>query len=79
MRLHLFVSPHFDDAVLSCGATMHRLRRLGERVMVLTVCAGVPDNSQSLATHARNIVGQQVTPEYTTALRHTELHFPGRP
>lgn len=40
---HLYLSPHFDDAVLSCGGMIHRQTRSGERVIVATICAGVPD------------------------------------
>ena len=39
---HLFLSPHFDDAVLSCGATIHKLTANGEKVEVRTVMAGTP-------------------------------------
>lgn len=35
----LVVSPHFDDAALSCAAVLDR----GEPVDVLTVCAGAPE------------------------------------
>jgi len=36
------LSPHLDDAVLSCGGTLHRLRREGHPVEVITVFAGDP-------------------------------------
>ena len=39
---HLFLSPHFDDAVLSCGGTIHQLVAAGEKVDVRTVMAGIP-------------------------------------
>ena len=39
---HLLLSPHFDDAVLSCGGTIHHLVAAGEPVDVRTVMAGVP-------------------------------------
>ena len=39
---HLFLSPHFDDAVLSCGGTIHQLVAAGETVDVRTVMAGTP-------------------------------------
>ena len=42
MGLHLFLSPHLDDAVLSCGGLIHRLARTGERVIVVTAMAGEP-------------------------------------
>ena len=34
---HVFISPHFDDAVLSCGGTITKLARSGARVEVVTV------------------------------------------
>lgn len=37
---HLFISPHFDDAVLSCGGLIHRLVQQGELVRIFTVMAG---------------------------------------
>jgi LmbE family N-acetylglucosaminyl deacetylase len=39
---HLFLSPHFDDGVLSCGGTIHQLVAAGETVDVRTIMAGVP-------------------------------------
>ncbi|MBI1259170.1 MAG: hypothetical protein GC204_17000 [Chloroflexi bacterium] len=42
MGIHLFLSPHLDDAVLSCGGVMHRLAQSGERVVIITVMAGEP-------------------------------------
>ena len=42
MSIHLFLSPHLDDAVLSCGGVMHRLAQRGERVVIITVMAGEP-------------------------------------
>ena len=33
----VFLSPHLDDAVLSCGGTIHRLAAAGRRVAILTV------------------------------------------
>ncbi|HVO43270.1 MAG TPA: PIG-L family deacetylase [Aggregatilineales bacterium] len=40
--MHLFLSPHFDDAALACGAQISTLTRKGERVMIYTVMAGDP-------------------------------------
>jgi LmbE family N-acetylglucosaminyl deacetylase len=42
MGVHLFLSPHLDDAVLSCGGVIHRLRAQGERVIIVTAMAGDP-------------------------------------
>ena len=41
--LNLYLSPHYDDAVLSCGGLIHAQRCAGERVGVLTLCATLPD------------------------------------
>ena len=54
---HLFLSPHFDDAVLSCGGTIHQLVAAGEKVDVRTVMAGIPsrlpDSALVQELHAR--------------------------
>ncbi len=42
MATHLFLSPHLDDAILSCGGAIHALTSRGERVIVVTVMAGEP-------------------------------------
>ncbi|WP_366972639.1 PIG-L family deacetylase, partial [Thermoflexus sp.] len=36
------LSPHPDDAVLSCGGTLYRTARAGIPVRVITVFAGDP-------------------------------------
>ncbi len=41
--LHLYLSPHLDDAILSSGGLIHAQRQAGERVGVLTLCTGSPD------------------------------------
>ncbi len=38
----VYVSPHLDDAVFSCGGLIHAQRQGGEKVAVLTLCAGSP-------------------------------------
>jgi len=44
--LHIYLSPHLDDAILSCGGFIHRQRAAGEPVLVMTLCAGSPDYGQ---------------------------------
>lgn len=39
---HLFLSPHFDDVVGSCGGTIARLRDAGAAVRIHTVFGGDP-------------------------------------
>jgi LmbE family N-acetylglucosaminyl deacetylase len=45
MGVHLFLSPHLDDVVLSCGGTIHQLKHRGEQVVILTVMAGDPPDT----------------------------------
>ncbi len=40
MLQHLFLSPHFDDAIGSCGGTIGRLVSLGYHVRILTAFGG---------------------------------------
>lgn len=40
----LIVSPHLDDAALSCWWLLARAARHGDTVTVLDVCAGLPDD-----------------------------------
>ena len=44
LRSHVYLSPHLDDAVLSCGGTIHAQTQRGERVLVVTMFAGTPPN-----------------------------------
>ncbi len=36
----IYLSPHFDDAILSCGGLIWQQAQAGQRVEVWTVCAG---------------------------------------
>ncbi|MHA1217998.1 MAG: hypothetical protein ACTSO5_04845 [Candidatus Heimdallarchaeaceae archaeon] len=40
---HIFLSPHLDDAVASCGGTIAKLVYEREDVLVLTVYTRKPD------------------------------------
>jgi LmbE family N-acetylglucosaminyl deacetylase len=43
--MNLFLSPHCDDAVLSCGALMAHKRMAGERVLIVSLCTASPPQS----------------------------------
>jgi len=45
---HLFLSPHFDDAVGSCGGTIRRLLDRGHSVRILTIFGGDSPGPYSL-------------------------------
>lgn len=40
------LSPHLDDAALSCGGTLIQARQAGLRTLVVTVCTAVPPAAQ---------------------------------
>jgi LmbE family N-acetylglucosaminyl deacetylase len=42
--MHVFLSPHLDDAVLSCGGLIYELTQQGQIVLILTLLAGDPPN-----------------------------------
>jgi len=39
---HIYLSPHLDDAILSCGGLIAHQAAGGESVLVVTICAGDP-------------------------------------
>ncbi len=43
ISLHLYLSPHLDDAVYSCGGLIYAQAAAGQPVTVMTLCAGSPD------------------------------------
>jgi LmbE family N-acetylglucosaminyl deacetylase len=61
--MHLFVSPHLDDAVLSCGGLIHQLHQQGKIATILTVMAGdppdpLPETPLVRELHARWEIGE---------------------
>ncbi len=51
---NIFLSPHFDDAVFSCGGIMHKYRKRGKKNLVITLFGGLPESS-GLSPFAREI------------------------
>lgn len=49
---HIYVSPHFDDATLSCGGSIGLQSACGLKTLVVTVFAGVPPAGQQLSSFA---------------------------
>lgn len=52
MSIHLYLSPHLDDAALSCGGHMLATLAAGTRARVVNIFAGIPDYSH-LSAYAR--------------------------
>ena len=53
---HVFVSPHPDDAALSCGGLIAGLRDLGQAVTILTVFSGTGSSFSDTAPPAENLI-----------------------
>jgi LmbE family N-acetylglucosaminyl deacetylase len=64
---HIFLAPHLDDAVLSCGGTIAMLARKGESTAVITVFAASPLTDSTLSTFARQLhTGWQASADQRT-------------
>ncbi len=69
----IYISPHFDDAVLSCGGLIYEQSRQGLPVEIWTICAGDPPPGllSPLAQFCHFQWGTQ-TAEETVSLRQKE-------
>lgn len=54
---HVFVSPHPDDAALSCGGLIASLRELGQNVTIVSVFSGGPRQGDALSDYQRAALG----------------------
>ncbi|GAB4470740.1 MAG: PIG-L family deacetylase [Anaerolineae bacterium] len=52
---HIYLSPHLDDAVLSCGGLIYRQAAAGETVVVITVFAASPPPDHALSPFAARL------------------------
>ncbi|VPT50118.1 N-acetylglucosaminylphosphatidylinositol deacetylase superfamily [Streptococcus pneumoniae] len=43
---YIFLSPHLDDAIFSCGDYISKLTSEGEIVLVITIFSGYPLSQQ---------------------------------
>jgi LmbE family N-acetylglucosaminyl deacetylase len=68
---HLFLSPHLDDAIFSCGGLMYRQVSANEPVHVINLCAGTPDYNQ-LSPFAQQYHTTWGNPPDMVALRREE-------
>lgn len=69
---HLYIAPHLDDAVLSCGGRITLQREAGERVLVVTICAGTPAPDADLSPFARYLHGAWALGDDPVARRREE-------
>ncbi len=53
--VHYYISPHFDDAVLSCGGRIWLQTQAGADVVVITVFGRVPEAGIPLSPYAQEL------------------------
>jgi LmbE family N-acetylglucosaminyl deacetylase len=68
---HIYLSPHLDDAVLSCGGTIHRRTMAGDPVQVITIFSG-EYRGRDLSSFAREQHNQWGNWPQIMALRRAE-------
>ncbi len=51
---YLYLSPHLDDVVFSCGGQIFQHTSQGKSVMIITIMAGEPDPA-TLGSHAQRL------------------------
>jgi LmbE family N-acetylglucosaminyl deacetylase len=69
---HIYLSPHLDDAVLSCGAAIHYQAVADETVLVITFFSGEARQDTSLSPFARLQHDYWGNPPQPMALRRSE-------
>ncbi len=52
---HIYLSPHFDDAALSCGGMIAAQTARNQQVLVFTICSGVPPATQPFSAFAQYV------------------------
>jgi LmbE family N-acetylglucosaminyl deacetylase len=51
---HIYLSPHFDDAALSCGGSIARFVAAEQPVLVVTICSGSPPADSTYSAFAQH-------------------------
>lgn len=52
---HIYISPHLDDVVFSCGGRMWQQVRAGDDVAAVSIFAGVPDPGVPFSPYAEDL------------------------
>jgi LmbE family N-acetylglucosaminyl deacetylase len=69
---HVYIAPHLDDAVLSCGGRIALQTSAGQRVLVVTICAGRPAAGTELSPFAQYLHTAWALGDDPVALRREE-------
>lgn len=68
----VYLAPHLDDAVLSCGGAIHRQVARGDDVLVITLLAGDAPTDRPLSDFARDQPAHRSGAPQPAALRRAE-------
>jgi LmbE family N-acetylglucosaminyl deacetylase len=72
---HVYLSPHLDDAALSCGGAIAQAVAAGESVLVVTLCTALPPSDMEFNALAREFhAAWALPPEEVVAARLREEH-----
>ena len=71
MEICIFLSPHLDDVVLSCGGMIREMLQQGRRVQVWTIFAGDPPGEE-LTPFARSLHERWGIADMNMAVRRSE-------
>jgi LmbE family N-acetylglucosaminyl deacetylase len=69
---HVYIAPHLDDAVLSCGGRIALQTDAGQRVLVVTICAGSPVAGTDLSPFAQYLHSAWALGDEPVSLRREE-------
>jgi LmbE family N-acetylglucosaminyl deacetylase len=69
---HVYLSPHLDDVVLSCGGLIRQQVKAGQRPLVITLFAGQPPGDVELSAFAQSLHARWGHPEGLIAARWAE-------
>lgn len=69
---HIYLSPHYDDASLSCGGAVHQQAQAAEAVLVITICAASPRPDEPLSPFTQAMHRRWGNPADVVATRRVE-------
>jgi LmbE family N-acetylglucosaminyl deacetylase len=69
---HIYLSPHLDDVVLSCGGRIWQQVQAGEHVLAVTICAGAPAPSAPLSPFVQELHARWEHPTDAVTIRQEE-------
>lgn len=53
---HVYLSPHLDDVIFSCGSAISKQHRIGDSILVITIFAGTPSDIDALPVSTKEFI-----------------------